>query len=162
MGADSRREREREAAREKQEGIDKGLGDRHREMGTQMKLRLSMVWGEEAVRRREEMTEPPEWPTEVSERSEFRREEYRDLPGPDPKRNVDHPDLGYLAVADRNWPRGEDGTCSGREWGWVIERGPKDFKQSCGIARRGAAGQAGRLALVARVATSAVGNNTAR
>ena len=118
MGADSRREREREAAREKQEGIDKGLGDRHREMGTQMKLRLSMVWGEEAVRRREEMTEPPEWPTEVSERSEFRREEYRDLPGPDPKRNVDHPDLGYLAVADRHWPRGEDGTCSGREWGW--------------------------------------------
>ena len=93
-------------------------------MGTQMKLRLSMVWGEEAVRRREEMTEPPEWPTEVSERSEFRREEYRDLPGPDPKRNVDHPDLGYLAVADRNWPRGEDGTCSGREWGWDIERGP--------------------------------------
>ena len=82
-----------------------------------------MVWGEEAVRRREEMTEPPEWPTEVSERSEFRREEYRDLPGPDPKRNVDHPDLGYLAVADRNWPRGEDGTCSGREWGWDIERG---------------------------------------
>ena len=104
MGADSRREREREAAREKQEEIDKGLGDRHRKMGTQMKLRLSMVWGEEAVRRREEMTEPPEWPTEVSERSEFRREEYRDLPGPDPKRNVDHPDLGYLAVADRNWP----------------------------------------------------------
>ena len=43
MGADSRREREREAAREKQEGIDKGLGDRHREMGTQMKLRSSMV-----------------------------------------------------------------------------------------------------------------------
>ena len=34
MGADSRREREREAAREKQEAIDKGLGDRHREMGT--------------------------------------------------------------------------------------------------------------------------------
>ena len=94
MGADSRRERERETAREKQEDVGKGLGDRHREMGTQMKLRLSVVWGEEAVRRREEMTEPPEWPTEVGERSEFRREEYRDLPGPDPKRNVDHPDLG--------------------------------------------------------------------
>ena len=61
MGAESRREREREAERVKQEGLDKGLEDRHREMGTQMKLRLSMVWGEEAVRRREEMTEPPPW-----------------------------------------------------------------------------------------------------
>ena len=58
-----------------------------------------MSWGEEAVRRREEMTEPLPWPVEVSERSEFRREEYRDLPGPDPRRNVDHPDVGYLAVA---------------------------------------------------------------
>ena len=30
-----------------------------------MMLRLSMMWGEEAVRRREEMTEPPPpWPTE--------------------------------------------------------------------------------------------------
>ena len=38
-----------------------------------------MMWGEEAVRRREEMTEPPPWPVEVSERSEFRREGYRDI-----------------------------------------------------------------------------------
>ena len=102
MGAESRREKEREVARERQDGLDKGLRDRHREMGTQMMLRLSMMWGEEAVRRREEMTEPPPWPTEVSERSKFRREEYSDLPGPDPRRNVDHPDLGYIAVADRN------------------------------------------------------------
>ena len=93
-------------------------------MGTQMQLRLSMAWGEEAVRRRAEMTAPPPWPTEMSERSKFTREEYRDLPGPDPKRNVDHPDLGYLAVADRNWPGGEDGNCSGREWGWEMKRGP--------------------------------------
>ena len=124
MGAESRREKAREVARERQEGLDKGLRDRHREMGTQMMLRLSMTWGEEAVRRREEMTEPPPWPVEVSERSEFRREAYRDLPGPDPRRNVDHPDVGYLAVADRHWPGGEDGKCVGREWGWDAERGP--------------------------------------
>ena len=124
IGAESRKEKEREAARAKQEGRDKGLRDRHREMGTQMQLRLSMAWGEEAVRRRAEMTVPPPWPTEMSERSKFTREEYRDLPGPDPKRNVDHPDLGYLAVADRNWPGGEDGNCSGREWGWEMKRGP--------------------------------------
>ena len=124
MGAESRKEKEREVAREKQELSDKGLGDRHREMGTQMQLRLSMVWGEEAVRRRAEMTAPPTWPTEMSESSAFTREEYEELPGPDPNRNVDHPDLGYLAVADRNWPGGEEGKCSRREWGWDMERGP--------------------------------------
>jgi len=74
MGAESRREREREAERAKQEGLVTRQGpegiDTDREMGTQMKLRLSMVWGEEAVRRRKEMTMPPPWPTEVSERSE--------------------------------------------------------------------------------------------
>ena len=32
--------------------------------------------------------------------------------------------MGYLAVADRNWPGGEDGKCFGREWGWDMERGP--------------------------------------
>ena len=54
-----------------------------------------------------------------SERYEFRREEYSELPGPDPRRNVDHPDLGYIAVADRNWPGGEDGKC--RERFFVVE-----------------------------------------
>ena len=116
IGAESRKEKEREAARAKQEGRDKGLRDRHREMGTQMQLRLSMVWGEEAVRRRAEMTAPPTWPTEMSESSAFTREEYEELPGPDPNRNVDHPDLGYLAVAE--------GKCSRREWGWDMKRGP--------------------------------------
>ena len=58
----------------------------------------------------------------MSEKSEFKREEYSDLPGPDPRRNVDQPDMGYVAVADRNWPGGEDGKCIGREWGWDIER----------------------------------------
>ena len=39
-----------EADRAKQEGLDRGMRDRHREMETQMMLRLSMMWGEEAVR----------------------------------------------------------------------------------------------------------------
>ena len=96
MGAESRKEKEREAAREKQERLDKGLGERHREMGTQMQLRLSMVWGEEAVRRRAEMTAPPPWPTEMSERSKFTREEYRDLPGPGTREECEPPRLGIF------------------------------------------------------------------
>ena len=98
---------------------------RHRQMGTQLKLRLMMWKGEEGREKRWKEATPTPWPVCVNEASAFRRQEYLELPASSVGRvEVDMPDDGYVAVASGEYEHAV------HDWyGWAVGSGkaPKEY-----------------------------------
>ena len=110
--------KQREAQREMEKGGER-VQARHRQMGTQMKLRLMMWKGEEGREKRWREALPTPWPVGVRAASAFDRWEYMELPESSLERVVvDAPDDGYVAVASGEYDKGVHDWC-----GWAAGQG---------------------------------------